>query len=360
MRIVRAFDRFRSRPRPFGRRPMDRRDRRAPIGWVPLALAWRKRRKPLVDTLAPVAGAVTQVINLIQVHPAVVREQMHYAVMRLPSPAGPGAATRSSTPLGRETETPAAMRLAFRDHGIVSSSRAVNQQLALEPLAGVANGRDGSQQQAAIGRRAPIPTASTHGAGVAARPMPAIPSVQQRSGGPYGNGAAAIRMSLGRRDRQALFVKGGPRTFPSAQSHRPPEHQPYPFGRHRTLRRAGVGVPDETQTIALNVKPAITGPSKPRAVRDPRLEMQSATMSPETLDWRKPAGTSQRGQTVTDAGEAVQPVVGRNADIPTMNIRTAVPAAATVFDPAVVDRLADDVIRRIERRGRIERERRGL
>ena len=83
-------------------------------------------------------------------------------------------------------------------------------------------------------------------------------------------------------------------------------------------------------------------------------------MSPETLDWRKPAGTSQRGQTVTDAGEAVQPVVGRNADIPTMNIRTAVPAAATVFDPAVVDRLADDVIRRIERRGRIERERRGL
>jgi hypothetical protein len=33
---------------------------------------------------------------------------------------------------------------------------------------------------------------------------------------------------------------------------------------------------------------------------------------------------------------------------------------ATALDPVLADRLADDVIRRIERRARIERERRGL
>jgi hypothetical protein len=33
---------------------------------------------------------------------------------------------------------------------------------------------------------------------------------------------------------------------------------------------------------------------------------------------------------------------------------------ATMLDPAVADRFADDVIRRMERRVRIERERRGL
>ena len=157
MRIVPASDRFRGRPGPFGRRPMDRRDRRAPMGWVPLALTWQKRRKPPVDGLAPVAGAVTQVTNLIQVHPTVVREQMHHAVMRLPSPAGPGTATRSSTGLGRETATSAATWPAAHDHGIVSPGRAVNQPLVLRPLAGAAIGRDGSQPTAAIGRRAPIP-----------------------------------------------------------------------------------------------------------------------------------------------------------------------------------------------------------
>jgi hypothetical protein len=33
---------------------------------------------------------------------------------------------------------------------------------------------------------------------------------------------------------------------------------------------------------------------------------------------------------------------------------------ATALDPALADRFADDVIRRIDRRARIERERRGL
>ena len=88
--------------------------------------------------------------------------------------------------------------------------------------------------------------------------------------------------------------------------------------------------------------------------------MPSATVSPETLDWRKPADTFRRGRAEPETGEAALSVVDRNAGNTAQNIRTAAPAAATIFDPAVVERLADDVIRRIERRGRIERERRGL
>jgi hypothetical protein len=36
------------------------------------------------------------------------------------------------------------------------------------------------------------------------------------------------------------------------------------------------------------------------------------------------------------------------------------PAGAAGFDPAAADRFADDVLKRVERRLRIERERRGL
>ncbi|HEV8216389.1 MAG TPA: hypothetical protein VGP95_11155 [Gemmatimonadaceae bacterium] len=36
------------------------------------------------------------------------------------------------------------------------------------------------------------------------------------------------------------------------------------------------------------------------------------------------------------------------------------PAQMKDLDPRVIDRLADDVIRRVERRARIERERRGM
>jgi hypothetical protein len=46
----------------------------------------------------------------------------------------------------------------------------------------------------------------------------------------------------------------------------------------------------------------------------------------------------------------------------TANRRTndKVTVCANALDPALTDRLADDVIRRIDRRARIERERRGL
>ena len=45
---------------------------------------------------------------------------------------------------------------------------------------------------------------------------------------------------------------------------------------------------------------------------------------------------------------------------PPASISRAAPRQLTQLDPALVDRLADDVIRRIEKRARIERERRGL
>jgi hypothetical protein len=41
-------------------------------------------------------------------------------------------------------------------------------------------------------------------------------------------------------------------------------------------------------------------------------------------------------------------------------VRAAASQTVMKLDPALVDRLADDVIRRVERRVRIERERRGL
>lgn len=64
------------------------------------------------------------------------------------------------------------------------------------------------------------------------------------------------------------------------------------------------------------------------------------------------AGPSQRA----DGGSSAEP---RALKAPARAER--VPAApVTSLDPGLVDRLTDDVIRRVERRLRIERERRGL
>lgn len=87
--------------------------------------------------------------------------------------------------------------------------------------------------------------------------------------------------------------------------------------------------------------------------------------------WRTPAaapaGTSPgmaRDPAVRPAREAAStaplartPGSGLGADAPA---RAVPPLRATVLDPALADRLVDDVVRRVEKRLRIERERRGL
>jgi hypothetical protein len=86
------------------------------------------------------------------------------------------------------------------------------------------------------------------------------------------------------------------------------------------------------------------------------------------LIWRRPSEASsesvRRPREVAAPppaqGHAVPAAVQKELDPGAPPGRAAVSQTVMKLDPALVDRLADDVIRRVERRVRIERERRGL
>ncbi|MGH8236478.1 MAG: hypothetical protein ACREXP_05575 [Steroidobacteraceae bacterium] len=107
--------------------------------------------------------------------------------------------------------------------------------------------------------------------------------------------------------------------------------------------------------------PAFVQPAANQPMRAP-----AATTS---LVWRKSAPTAaeqaeQRAQPDIDSPSAParsSSPAATNAAIPTITAQQAREAVrANLLDSAVADRLADDVIRRVEKRMRIERERRGL
>jgi hypothetical protein len=96
-----------------------------------------------------------------------------------------------------------------------------------------------------------------------------------------------------------------------------------------------------------------------------RVAALLAQQRPVDLVWRSDDGRSApttggsrtaanvvRGQSAYASAAAPPPATGRRQEPGIVS--------ASALDPSLVNRLADDVIRRIDRRARIERERRGL
>ncbi|WP_460730628.1 hypothetical protein [Lysobacter rhizosphaerae] len=79
--------------------------------------------------------------------------------------------------------------------------------------------------------------------------------------------------------------------------------------------------------------------------------------APTTADMQLRMSPAPDGQNEAALFERASPT-----DQPSIHASRRTPAApsAPAFDPSLADRLADEVIHRIERRARIERERRGL
>lgn len=158
------------------------------------------------------------------------------------------------------------------------------------------------------------------------------------------------------------------------------------FGRKRLRPNA-----DETRTTApTRPLPAFVfaGLSRSRSDRRPmptarmRAETGSAVLSPreatfrptlshqrEELVWRRVtrslADNDERSLHHESVDQPVRaepshPEVSQIAGDHSFSIAAAAGGAITSFDPAMVDRLTDDIIRRVEKRARIERERRGI
>jgi len=104
-------------------------------------------------------------------------------------------------------------------------------------------------------------------------------------------------------------------------------------------------------------------------LRSERVVAPQAKWShPPELLWRRPL---QRSDDVTESRPEkelalVMPQAVRSHRAPNLTTdahpaaTTALTTSGATLDPGMMDRLADDVIRRVERRIRIERERRGL
>jgi len=114
-------------------------------------------------------------------------------------------------------------------------------------------------------------------------------------------------------------------------------------------------------------------PSKPSIKAFPRApEPQGLKFQferPEELVWRRmlrPAKTIDQFEQPSAVSDFSRRTPGNfsPAQEAELKVSPAIEKAAavqvTTLDPSVLDRLTDDVIRRVEQRGRIERERRGL
>lgn len=145
----------------------------------------------------------------------------------------------------------------------------------------------------------------------------------------------------------------------------------------RVARRASMNTPGETPRSASALH--YTAPASRRAASmviapsSPLLrvaDMRSRPRAPQAqLTWRAARSPSAYAMEPPRAGyspvasrvEASQAAVVRDADTPESRpVETRPPVQMTDLDPRVIDRLTDDVIRRVERRARIERERRGM
>jgi hypothetical protein len=107
--------------------------------------------------------------------------------------------------------------------------------------------------------------------------------------------------------------------------------------------------------------------SRPASAPAQRRTIDTIAHRPAELVWAAAAGAANApASPFTTRGASHAVATPAPATPASVRAETAVtsraqqPSRTTVLDPALVDRLADDVIKRVERRIRIERERRGL
>jgi len=137
----------------------------------------------------------------------------------------------------------------------------------------------------------------------------------------------------------------------------------------RTAMEARGPCPSSPRPIA--PVPLAIAPARRRtfvgATSEPEARVQLPAIRTPELVWRKPERSSPEAGPERAGGTAMRNSVSRtdavysNPPSPTVwQTQSAASARPLVLDSATVDRLAEDVIRRVERHIRIERERRGV
>lgn len=290
------------------------------ISWRPIVLLWRKRGKHLGNGIICRAAASTKVLSFPQFH-------LHFANVHM---------HRSSTSISRES---------------VSSTRVFDTRILREQLP--AHSEDSiSRSGVRLDYRSPRSSGDLNQSTRTPRDFHTPHASGAKSQKPYATGAGLPRT------RQFLFTR------------------PAVTGFHLFSSKQEVKSPFRTQLRVPQYQPLSHGnPSRNQA--STRTEQKAETKRPappqfyrtEELVWRCISKTTteiNRRVRNLDSIETVErpPVHSPSNQHTAVDVARAIEQVAatpiTKLHPALMDRLADDVIRRVEQRVRIERERRGL
>ncbi len=289
--------------------------------WRPLTLRWRRRRAPVAQARARAVGTTVQATWLSQLH-------LHFA------PRGPervpGAGWRARQP---DAPVGSPKQVFVERHAL-----ATRTSPHAMPSPRAAPGSAGVRPVAVFAR--PGGRVGTTEARIAANREPSARGVEME-----GRGALRRRALLAHRrgvprdvsDDSALPRARGP----LAHNDRPTP----PLQTRASMRTAASPVAD--------------APASPtRLARRLELVWRAAPRAPSH---RADDDGTRRAASAPERREAIE-MAEAQAITPRAEIESATRVATMVTQlaPELVDRLADDVIRRVERRVRIDRERRGL
>ena len=285
--------------------------------WSPIVLRWKKRGKNLTNVILRRAAASMKVLSFHQFH-------FHSANYQT---------NRSSTNIS---------------HRSTSATRVLDTRIIRdEPRANV---------------RAPMPSLK--------------PTLDDRRTHPSNQGRQSSRTSKDSGGPQLTGSKSASASPLVLQSLTPRKYLfsgPAIKSRRQFVSKEELSIPFKMQSRVLQQWPLpVTARLRnqigaaPPASGSKLLPLQFA--STEELVWRRVSKTTTditervRHQEVLDSNESGSQSVANQQTA--VAVARAMEAAATIpitkLDPALMDRLANDVIRRVEQRVRIERERRGL
>jgi hypothetical protein len=287
--------------------------RRFRVVWAPVALHWRRKRKPLtrqraLPHLIPAAVSNTTWLAHFHLHfSALTRERSRCEERRAFSPA---------------TVTREVQRLVTNRHATVFRAAAMTMRPrgAYRPPSVISAGN-------VVVRNIAVPAAGhTH-----PRPLPVTPRVPARRVRPLFHDTA-----------RKVF-----RAVTSKDERTPPiERRTCIVSRELRL------VHLRSSVVRHSREESAAPPPRARFHRAPEIVWRSAPGQPQAQVVNESAPPSPRMPRPSIAAQETAPEPPRRA------ARAALQAQD--IDGALLDRLTDDVIRRVERRVRIERERRGL
>jgi hypothetical protein len=362
MRIPFVMERIRTRPRPFERRSQTRAGRMPGVAQVfPVRMIWRGPR-PMSRT-EPDVPNVTHIQNIVHVHPRadVVRETMQFVWIQ--------AAGRASRSEPMRVAAPAAIKAPASV--LERARRQVHHPFGTFVRTHATSSFSLRKEVLSTPRQPSFPVENT------------LTTVNQRKAQPAKGGPAAVSG----RAAEAVWRASMDNTLNRPVAAR---SAAVPAGSFLPTRN-GSGYTTQNSTMpAINAQPRTPQPAAARsapstALATPRYSVSAPAAvamdfaaprinpaSKPVKTYREPVPAPLAFRTTTRTPTAENPAVRdvgtaarHGAAASTQSTALAGPvrhanAVPPALDRAMIDRLADDVIQRIERRSRIERERRGL